>query len=63
MVYFTALYKLGGGENGDGEVDERDCGGVVRHGGQGEGGMGGRQACDNGRVRKEVERLYRRRLD
>ena len=22
---FTALYRLSGGENGDGEVDERDC--------------------------------------
>ena len=39
---FTALYRLGGGENGDGEVDERDYGGVARDGGQGKGGMGGR---------------------
>ena len=40
--FFTALYRLGGGENGDGKVDERDCRGVARDGGQGEGGMGGR---------------------
>ena len=39
---FTALYRLGGGKNGDGEVDERDCGGVAIDGGQREGGMGGR---------------------
>ena len=30
---FTALCRLGGGENGDGEVDGRDCGGVARNGG------------------------------
>ena len=41
-IFFTALYRLGGGENGDGEVDERDCGGMPRDGGQREGGMGGR---------------------
>ena len=29
---FTALYRFGGGENGDGEVVERDCGGVAREG-------------------------------
>ena len=45
------MYRLGGGEDGDGEVDERDCGGVARDGGQGEGGMVD-QACENGRVRK-----------
>ena len=39
---FTAMYRLGEGENGDGEVVERDCGGVARDGGQGESGMGGR---------------------
>ena len=38
---FTALYRLGGGDNGDREVDERDCGGLARDGGQKEGGMGG----------------------
>ena len=39
---FIALYRLSRVENGDGEVDESDCGGVARDEGQGEGGMGGR---------------------
>ncbi len=41
-IIFTAQYRLGGGENGDGEVDEIDCGGVARDGGQGEGVVGDR---------------------
>ena len=63
VQHFSALYRLGGGER-DGEVDERDCGGGKRW-------RARRrwyiwvvdQACENGRVRKEVERLFRRRLD
>ena len=39
---FTALYRHGRRGKEDGEVDERDHGGVARDGGQGEGGMCGR---------------------
>ena len=46
--FFATLYRLGGGESGDGEVHERDCRGVARDGGQGEGGMGGRSGmCES----------------
>ena len=42
VEHLYCFVRHGRGEKGDGEVDGRDCGGVARDGGQGEGGMGGR---------------------